>query len=151
MARQINDQHYKSLTSHERFVLLVEAMARRDDAEADRLEATCPQYLYRAEDQAFRDRMRRAYMFASWVALGLEGPLAKIRLANSLHEHTEAFSGPVARLAQQAFLYGREYGKWETACIWGGCWPMSGTVRNRRSSEALSGWASDSCWKSPGI
>jgi len=117
MARQINDQHYKTLTSHERFVLLIEAMARRDEAEADRLEATCPQFLYRAEDQAFRDRMRRAYMIASWVALGLEGPLAQMWMAKSLQEHSEALSGPVERLAQLAFLYGREYGRWEAGAV----------------------------------
>jgi hypothetical protein len=117
MPKQINNQHYKTLTSHERFVLLIETMARRDDTEANRLEATCPQFLYRAEDQAFRDRMHRAYMIASWVALGLEGPLAQIRLAKTLHEHAEAFSGPVSRLAQLAFLYGREYGKWEAGQI----------------------------------
>ena len=40
MARQINEDHYKTLTAHERFVLLIEAMAREDETEADRLEAT---------------------------------------------------------------------------------------------------------------
>jgi hypothetical protein len=117
MPRKINGQHYNTLTPHERFVLLVEAMARKDEAEADRLEDTCPQFTFRGEDQAFRDRMQRLYMIASWVALSLEGPLAQIRLAKMLHEHAEAFSGPVSQLAQLAFLYGREYGRWEAGAI----------------------------------
>jgi hypothetical protein len=52
-------KYYAVLTAPERFTLLVEAMARRDEAEMERLENSCPQFTYRAEDAEFRDRMPR--------------------------------------------------------------------------------------------
>ncbi len=91
MPRNVSDRHYHTLSPHERFVLLIEAMARRDDAEADRLEDTCPHFTFRGEDQAFRDRMRQLYMIASRVALNLEGPMAQLRLMRTFQEHAAAF------------------------------------------------------------
>ena len=117
MSKHVADRHYEILTSHERFALILEAMARRDDGEADRLEDTCPRFLYRAEDQAFRDRMRRAYGIASRVCLNMRAGLAQLRMARLFHEQSDCFAGPVARLAHLVFLHGREYGKWEAGAI----------------------------------
>ena len=50
MAADPMSRHYAALTAPERFALVVEAMARRDSAEADRLEDTCPRLTYRMED-----------------------------------------------------------------------------------------------------
>ena len=117
MSKHVTDRHYETLTSHERFALVLEAMARRDDAEADRLEDTCPRFLYRAEDQAFRDRMRRAYGIASRVCLNMRAGLAQMRMARLFHEQADCFAAPVAHLARLVFLYGREYGRWEAGVI----------------------------------
>jgi hypothetical protein len=111
------DHHYTTLSAQERFALLLEAMARRDEVEADRLEETCPRFTYRAEDQAFRDRMRRAYMIASRVCLNIQSGLAQLRLARAFHNDAARFADPVVRLAQITLLYGRAYGHWEAGCI----------------------------------
>ena len=50
-------RNYKVLTAPERFTLTLEAMARGDESEADRLDDTCPQHNYRMDDLEFRDRM----------------------------------------------------------------------------------------------
>jgi hypothetical protein len=110
-------RHYGSLTAHERFALLVEAMARRDDREADRLGDTCPRLTYRAEDYAFRERMRLASTIANRVCLNMRAGLAQLRMARSFCQQAEKFAGPSMRVAQAAFLYGREYGKWELGAI----------------------------------
>jgi hypothetical protein len=110
-------RHYGSFTAHERFALLVEAMARRDDREADRLGDTCPRLTYRAEDQAFRERMRLASTIANRVCLNMRAGLAKIRIAKVFHEQAGKFAGPSIRVAQAAFLYGREYGRWDAGAI----------------------------------
>ena len=117
MAQHLADRHYGRLSSRERFALLLEAMARQDEQEADRLEDTCPRHTYRAEDQAFRDRMRRAYVIASRACLDLQAGLAQLRLGRAFHEHAGQFAGPSIQLAQVAFLYGRAYGKWEAGMI----------------------------------
>ena len=117
MSKHVTDRHYEILTSHERFALVLEAMARRDDAEADRLEDTCPRFVYRAEDQAFRNRIRRAYGIASRVCLNMRAGLAQLRMARLFHEQADCFAGPVARLAHLVFLYGRECGKSEAGAI----------------------------------
>ena len=111
MTNHLQDRHYASLTAHERFALMLEAMARRDDSEADRLEDTCPRFVYRGEDQAFRDRMRRAYTITSYVCLNMRAGLAQMRLARLFREQSDCFAGPVGHMAQLVFLYGRECGK----------------------------------------
>jgi hypothetical protein len=113
----LGSRHYGSLTAHERFALLVEAMARRDDREADRLGDTCPRLTYRAEDQAFRERMRLASTIANRVCLNMRAGLAQIRMAKVFCQQAENFAGPSMRVAQAAFLYGREHGKWELGAI----------------------------------
>jgi hypothetical protein len=113
----LGSRHYGALSAHERFALTVEAMARRDDSEADRLGDTCPRCTYRAEDQAFRERMRLAHMIASRVCLNMRAGLAQIRMAKVFIEQAGNFAGPSVRVAQAAFLYGREYGKWELGAI----------------------------------
>ena len=117
MAQAALDKHYGMLSATERFALMIEAMARRDERECDRLEETCPRFMYRCEDQAFRDRMRRASAIAHRVSLNMREGLAQIRLARLFHEHAEMFAGDSIRVMQAVFLYGREYGKWEVGAI----------------------------------
>jgi hypothetical protein len=113
----LGSRHYEAFSAHERFALTVEAMARRDDRETDRLGDSCPRLTYRAEDSAFRERMRLANMIANRVSLNMRAGLAQIRMGKVFHEQAEKFAGPSVRVAQAAFLFGREYGKWEAGAI----------------------------------
>jgi hypothetical protein len=113
----LGSRHYEAFSAHERFALTVEAMARRDDREADRLGDSCPRLTYRAEDSAFRERMRLANTIANRVSLNMRAGLAQIRMAKVFCAHVEKFAGPSLHVAQAAFLYGREYGKWEAGAI----------------------------------
>src|SRR4051812_47749143 len=108
---------YEQLTGEERFRLMLEAMARGDEREAERLEQTCPQHTYRCDDDAFRARMQRIHLYAMYHALEVEGPLAQLRLVGRYAEHARDFARPVDALARVAFLYGRQYGKWESGAI----------------------------------
>jgi hypothetical protein len=110
-------RHYQALSPRERFVLLVQAMARPDEREADRLQDTCPLFTYRAEDAEFRDRMKRAYMITATVCLNMREGLAQLRMARAFREMSEQFSGPVLRLATAALLWGRAYGHWEAGAV----------------------------------
>ena len=104
-------RHYEALTPTERFTLTIEAMGRRDDAEADRLGDTCPRFLYRLEDAEFRDRMRRAYSIAATVRLNMREGLAQIRMAAKFRALHRTFSGPVTQSLPAAYLCGREHGR----------------------------------------
>jgi hypothetical protein len=109
---------YEQLTPTERFRLSIEAMARKDWAEVDRLEDTCPRRTYRCEDEAFRDRMRHVHLLTLYHALWVEGPLAQVRLFEAMAKGgMAAFARPVEKAAEVAFLYGREYGKWQAGVI----------------------------------
>jgi hypothetical protein len=111
-------RHYEMLRGPERFALMIEAMARGDETEADRLEDTCPRLTYRCEEAEFRDRMKRAYSIAATVALNMRAGLARIQMAKTFGQVSRAFApGPVVILAQTAFLYGRAYGHWEAGKI----------------------------------
>jgi hypothetical protein len=60
----IKAQDNETLTAQERFQLLIEAMARRNEVECDRLEDSGPTHTYCCQDAEFRDRVRRAYSIA---------------------------------------------------------------------------------------
>ncbi len=81
MAIDPKGRHYEALTAPERFALLVEAMARRDGREADRLDDTCPRRVYRIDDPEFRDRVRRAHVITLMVALNMRAGLSQFRMA----------------------------------------------------------------------
>jgi hypothetical protein len=110
-------RHYASLAPPERFALVVEAMARRDFAEADRLEDSCPRFTYRAEDAEYRDRMRRSFAIAAMACLNMRGGLAQLRMTGAFSEVCKEFAGTLARFAEVAFLYGRAYGHWEAGAV----------------------------------
>jgi hypothetical protein len=110
-------RNYAVLTGPERFVLMLEAMARGDEAEADRLDDTCPQLNYRMDDLEFRDRMKRAYMIAMLVTINLKWRVEQIRAARLFCELHKDFAWGPSLVATTAFLYGREYGRWECGAI----------------------------------
>jgi hypothetical protein len=104
---------YETLSGPERFALMIEAMARKDEAECDRLEDSCPKRVYRCDDTDFRYRMRRAYHITAAVCLNMRAGLARIRMAQTFLELREHFAGPTALVARVVFLYGRAHARWE--------------------------------------
>ena len=109
--------HYACLTPAERFALTVEAMARGDRAEADRLEDACPKLDYRHNDAEFRDRMQRSYTIALLAMVNLQKHLAVIRCSGVIVEQHRAYAEGPKLVAACAFLYGRQYGLWEAGAI----------------------------------
>ena len=110
-------RHYETLTPPERFALLVEAMARRDEREADRLEDSCPRRTYRMDDAEFGDRVRRAHLIATAVTLNMREGLTQLRMARTFRDHSDVFATPVVRLVTAALLWGRAYGHWEAGAV----------------------------------
>ena len=56
-------------------------------------------------------------MITTAACLNMREALFRIRMAQAFQETSDHFAGPVAMAAQAAFLYGREYGKWEAGAI----------------------------------
>src|SRR4051812_31292753 len=108
---------YVVLTPPERFSLMVEALARDDHTEADRLEDTCPKLNYSHNDWEFRDRLQRSYTIALLAWLNLQKLLAVIRCSGVLVDCHREFAHPPTLVATCAFLFGRQYGMWECGAI----------------------------------
>ena len=88
-------RNYAALTPPERFTLIVEAWARGDTAEADRLEDTCPKLDYRHNDAEFRDRLQRSYTIALLMSVNLQKLLALVRCSNVfIEQHRVYADGP---------------------------------------------------------
>src|ERR1700712_2281172 len=66
-----SDTLYEQFTPTERVTLVLEAMGRQDEAEADKLARTCPRKTYTMGDAAYSDRLEAAsdVMLVSLVAL----------------------------------------------------------------------------------
>ena len=96
---------YGCLTPSERFALTIEAMARRDEAEADRLEDACPRLTYSHADAEFRDRMHRSYTIALLAMVNLQKLLALIRCSDVLVEQHRAYADGPKLVAACAFLF----------------------------------------------
>jgi hypothetical protein len=110
-------RNYAQLKGPERFALMLEAMARGDEAEADRLEETCPRHGYTIDDPEFRDRMKRAYAITTLVTINLKWRIEQIRSKKLFCDLHEDFAWGPQLVATTAFLYGREYGRWECRAI----------------------------------
>ena len=90
-------------------------MARGDEPEADRLEDTCPKLTYTHNDAEFRDRMQRSYTIALLAMVNLQKLLAVIRCSGVFVDNHREFAHPPTLVATCAFLFGRQYGMWESA------------------------------------
>ena len=89
---------YDVLTPPERFTLMVEALARDDQGEADRLEDTCPRLTYTHNDAEFRDRLQRSYTIALLACVNLQKHLAVIRCSNVFVDRCCQTKGPLPGL-----------------------------------------------------
>jgi hypothetical protein len=118
--REVGDalsRNYTQLTGAERFTLMLEAMARGDEAEADRLEDSCPKLTYRHNDAEFRDRLQRSYVIALLACLNLQRLLAVVTAGVVFRDQHRLYARGPTLVATCAFLYGRQYGMWECGAI----------------------------------
>jgi hypothetical protein len=98
-------------TSNRRFRLVVEAVARGNEQEADRLAAACPRKVYRMIDAGYGDRMRASSEIVSAVCLDLGPRLGKLRMVEASREFLPLFLGRGMDVAAMAWLDGYAEGK----------------------------------------
>jgi hypothetical protein len=77
---------YDRLDPEERFRAALDAAARDDDEEYDRLWDTCPMRRYSMTDAAFTDRWRASSTLATAVAVDLGPRLANLRMLAAVRE-----------------------------------------------------------------
>jgi len=75
---------YDRLQPEERFRLVLEASARDDERERERLVSTCPYGHYRMSDAAYMDRVDASRDMAFAVAIELGPRLAQLRLTGAI-------------------------------------------------------------------
>jgi hypothetical protein len=75
-----HDKHYVSLSPGERFSLLLEAMSRRDEPEADRVIYSCPRRSYSGPDAAFGRRVTLGLELITFVCGDLRHRLGALRV-----------------------------------------------------------------------
>src|SRR5918993_4540333 len=88
-------------------------LLRPTDQQAD-CYPTCPHLVYRMDDLEFRDRMKRAYLIAMLVTINIRWRLEHIRVAKIFMDQHKLYVWGPQLVAVTAFLYGREYGRWES-------------------------------------
>ena len=86
---------YEKLEPDERFRLVIQAMARGDDVDAQRLERACQWIHCRSLDLAYLEPMRVAQQFALAFAVDLAGTLGKVRAMTAIVEALPGISSEV--------------------------------------------------------
>jgi hypothetical protein len=104
---------YDRLTPEERFHLLLEAAARRDEMEVERLADTCQRYRYTStrSDPAFTDRIRASRQITVCVCLMLMEALAKLTAIRTSQECVTLLLRSLITEFDRSFLRG-----WEAGC-----------------------------------
>jgi hypothetical protein len=104
---------YDRLTPEERLQLVLEAAARRDETEVERLANTCQRYRYTfvRNDPAFADRLRASRQITLCVCLMLMEVSAKLMVIRAYQECATLLVGSLASEVDRGFLRG-----WEAGC-----------------------------------
>jgi hypothetical protein len=102
---------YDQFAPWERLVLLLEAMARGDDAETLLLRRSCPRKTYSGPDAAFDDRFALAHDTVAVVCGDLRALVAQIRVLHWAMENCEYFSALHHIDAEMAFFQGVRCGQ----------------------------------------
>jgi hypothetical protein len=104
---------YDRLTPEERFQLVLEAAARRDETEVEKLANTSPRYRYTfvRNDPAFTDRIRAGKQIAVCVCLMLVQNLAKLMVIRTSQDWLAFFVRSLANEFERGYL-----GGWEAGC-----------------------------------
>src|ERR687890_581736 len=93
---------YDRFDPDERFRLALEAMARGDEEEIERLRDTCPRVRYTAIDIAYSDRISGSLKMTMLICQLLAPSLTELRMLAALREvlsHTFDYCINTARLA----------------------------------------------------
>jgi hypothetical protein len=134
---------YDRLTPEERFRLDVEAMARGDTEESERLVDTCPRYTYAMTDLAFSGRWQTTTEMVLVLCLDLTQHMSRLTMIDAIRETL-----PFARViyhneGEWAYLEGHERGSryvWERAGMSGdppGWQPLEDEDSDPAIGEAL--------------
>jgi hypothetical protein len=100
-------KHYEALGGAERFVAVIEAMARGDEEEERRLDDACPRAAYTIDEPAYRKRMALSFDAAALACLSIARDLDALRAVAAVREVVALFRDFVAEGAEDAF-----YGGW---------------------------------------
>jgi hypothetical protein len=93
---------YARLRVQERFQLTVEALARGDEQEAERLANTCPRKTYTMNDVAFSERFRASQLISSYVYAELVEVLSTLRAIEACREAVETYEELLFSSLEQA-------------------------------------------------
>ncbi|HEX2752345.1 MAG TPA: hypothetical protein VHP34_04425, partial [Alphaproteobacteria bacterium] len=77
---------YENLTHNQRIIATVEALARGDEAEKQRLIETCPKGIYKRSESGYADRMEALEI----LALLVESAMCDAALNLMAHMHVES-------------------------------------------------------------
>jgi hypothetical protein len=99
-------KHYDTLSGAERFVASIEAMARGDAAEEERLDESCPRRSYEIDEPAYRRRMSVSFTCAAMACMSLLRDLDALRAVAVVREVAGVFRAFAAETAEEAFHEG---------------------------------------------
>jgi hypothetical protein len=109
---------YHRLTAEERFRLVVEAFAREDQREAERLSNTCPRKAYEMNDLDFSSRLRASNLIVSQVYAELMEVLSILRAIEACREAVETYEellfSSLKRATEEAALSFHQ--GWDAGC-----------------------------------
>jgi hypothetical protein len=101
---------YDRFQPEERFRLTLEALARGDEEEAERLSDSCPRRTYTMNDLAYGDKVRGGLQITMVVCLHLTPSLAQLRMIRALRAAQPSVRMAWQYEAYQAYLEGHRTG-----------------------------------------
>ena len=104
---------YDQLNPRERLALVLEARARGDETEEQRLRSTCPRRVYSMPDAAFTDREDMCFARMALALADLRGLMCELRGLHHVIDTLEDLSRPFEHAAMVSFLQGARYGRGE--------------------------------------
>ena len=104
---------YDQLDPKERLALVLEARARGDEAEEQRLRSTCPRRVYSMPDAAFTDREDMCFARMALALADLRGLMCELRGLHNVIDALGDLSQPFEHAAMVSFLQGARYGRGE--------------------------------------
>jgi hypothetical protein len=102
---------YEQFQPPERLTLLLEAMARNDDAEVERLQRSCPRSTYTGQDRQFEDRWTMAFDILAVVCIDLRCLWGKMHVLRWVLGEVREMATAQNINAAFAFLDGERCGK----------------------------------------
>jgi hypothetical protein len=99
-------KHYQALSGPERFVAVIDAMARGDLDEDRRLDDACPRVLREVDDPAYRSRMSVSFAAAAIATASIRADLEVLRALATVKEIIGVFRRFAEEGAEDAFQAG---------------------------------------------